>query len=81
MRLVLIEWHDANSVDGWVSDAHLENMAPTSIRSVGWIKRRTKREIVLVSHMSDDKDRGAIWTIPTGCVTKITSLKESADGR
>lgn len=76
MRIVLVEWHDANSIDGWKPAQQIDQMKPTTIQSVGWLHRRTKKETVLVSHISEDKDHGAIWTIPTGCIVRIVSLVE-----
>ena len=78
-RLVLIEWHDATSTDGWMDEKKVEEEATTLCQSVGWLVKNNKKHTTLVSHKGVDPadgDYGAIWTIPTSCIERIVDLVE-----
>ena len=47
------------------------------VESVGWIKNKTNKEIVLFSdhYLGDEEEIDRIIVIPTGCVRSITRLK------
>ena len=76
MKLVLIEWLDAVSEDkpGWKPRKKIRRQKPARIRSVGWIERKTKRFLTIVSSR-DKRDCDGDVTIPRGMILKMRTLK------
>ena len=80
-KLVLVEWQDSHSGDGWQSlDAIAAAATPVHCRSVGWIVSRENETTVLVSHISGEKNgnlrlfgKGDI-AIPNNAIVKIRPL-------
>lgn len=75
-KLVLIEWLDSSSRDGWTREKpHTEAL---KCRSVGWLMHDGKDCKTIAPHMSveDEPQRSGEMTIPTGCILKIRVLKE-----
>lgn len=77
-HMVRVEWEDSASRGSWRS-ADTEAARPRStlrIVSVGYLLRKTKREIVLFqSHDDEDKISDTV-AIPMGCVHRIRKFKE-----
>ena len=84
-KLVLIEWVDIISDDGWVTaeDCHL----PT-FYSVGWLEYRDDKVLKICNtldfddameeHKRKEKPIGyAVTCFPMGCVTNVTEIKSS----
>ena len=84
-KLVLIEWVDIISDDGWVTaeDCHL----PT-FYSVGWLEYQDDKVLkicntldfddALEEHKKKEKPIGyAVTCFPMGCVTNVTEIKSS----
>ena len=84
-KLVLIEWVDIISDDGWVTaeDCHL----PT-FYSVGWLEHRDDKVLKICNtldfddameeHKRKEKPIGyAVTCFPMGCVTNVTEVKSS----
>ena len=82
-KLVLIEWVDIISDDGWVTaeDCHL----PT-FYSVGWLEHQDDKvlkicntldfEDALEEHKKKEKPIGyAVTCFPMGCVTNVTEVR------
>jgi hypothetical protein len=82
MRLVLVEWVDSSSGDGW---RPLDELAKTAVavhcRSTGWVASDSDEAIALVSHISGERN-GNIRLFVTGdiaipkcAVVRITDLQ------
>ena len=70
-ELVLIEWQDA-----WASAS--EELHPVIHRTVGFVHRKTKDQIVLMQSYYVDEERitaNNYFGIPRGCIKKIKRLK------
>ena len=76
MKLVKVDWHDCTTRQNWIANEDACNLATISCTSVGWLLKKTRKEIVLTSMKADD-DSSCHQTIPRGCVTRITELKEA----
>ena len=63
-RLILIEWIDATTEDGWSSKEDLE---AHQIKSVGWLIKETKNEVVLAADFSPPETNRRI-AIPNGWI-------------
>ena len=82
MKLVLIEWVDSHSGRGWQEIEQLKSASELLYcRSVGWVVSENKNTIVLVPHISGEKNVGIKLcgcgdiSIPKRAVTKIRTLK------
>ena len=78
MRPVEVEWLDSVMLRfGWQEPAEYQDefSRPYLIRSVGYIVKRTKRELVLVMSWSENGQVGDGLAIPRACVRKITRLR------
>jgi hypothetical protein len=57
MKLVLVEWIDANSGKGWQPLDQIEDQAgPVHCRSVGWLVADRNGVKTLVPHISGEKN-------------------------
>lgn len=78
MRLVEVEWIDSYSGDHEWFDAR---RAPTGIkfpqmRTAGYVVFENIMGITLAMAYSTDPDQlHSLFTIPVGCITKITDIK------
>ena len=83
MDLVLVEWIDSHSGEGWQSKEELERVAePLYCRSVGWLMADRKNCKVIVPHLAGEKNGNIVLqgcgdiTIPTVAIVRITVLKK-----
>ena len=75
--LVEVTWKDAAhySRGTWMSDP--STAKPIIAKTVGYLLKRTKQEVVIAQTRSDDLDQwGGIWVIPAGWLIKVKRLKE-----
>ena len=76
MRLVLIEWLDAFTIDAWTKIKRL-TLAPdrsdSLCKTVGWLVHDGADFKVVVSSVGH-KDGAGAMTIPSGCVQRIQDL-------
>ena len=86
MKLVLVEWLDACSEkSGWHSVEFVtDRMEALHIRSVGWLARESKQEILLLPHVAGEKNKVPVnlacagdLTIPKKTIIKMTVLRKS----
>ena len=82
MKLVLIEWIDSHSGEGWQRLAEIQDTTrPTYCRSVGWLVSEAEGCKTLVPHLSGEKNEGvAIYgsgdiTIPDAAIVKLKVLR------
>jgi hypothetical protein len=81
-KIVLIEWVDSHSGRGWQDLESLEASAvPLYCRSVGWLVKETEQCVVIVPHISGEKDGHILLqgcgdiTIPTKAIVKEKILE------
>ena len=75
---VEVLWHDAHSDGGSWMEPHawLETIdSPYVVRSVGYLLRDSKREIVIAQSKTDKGRISDTITIPRGMVRRVTRLK------
>ena len=80
MKLVLIEWVDSHSCNGWHDIEDISEASElTHCRSVGWLLVDGKDCKVLVSHLAGE-GRGQSgcgdMAIPVRAITKMTVLRK-----
>ena len=76
MKLVIIEWLDAQSMadGGWQRRKDVEKLTPAVVKSVGWILEETKDHVTLIAH-DGDTEVGGDFSIPKACIKKRRVLK------
>ena len=76
---VEVEWTDAASTPGWnVLRDVLDDRGTVEVHTIGYLIRRTPKLIQLAQsyHASGDDVRlGEPFSIPRGCVRKVTRIK------
>jgi hypothetical protein len=76
--LVIVEWADAEGDNRWMSANDLEDFAASDtnvVRTVGWLVKRTKTDLILTSTMAlHDDDTNDVNRIPRGMVRKVINL-------
>lgn len=73
--LLLVTWRDAVSNHvGWEKLDTIAKQTPVTVRSVGWLLRRTRRHITLVASIVDDEGSSDV-TIPTGWIISEKEIK------
>lgn len=84
MKLVLVEWVDAHSGRGWQTMEELKNAAePLYCRSVGWIVLENADCMVVVPHVSGERNGTTALTgcgdltIPNKSIVKLTVLRKN----
>lgn len=78
-KIVYVEWIDScATVPIWMSKEDALEWSKESdsykIIQVGFILKKTKKTLLLVSRISPEQV-GGVFRIPIKCITKITSLK------
>lgn len=80
-KLVLIEWVDSHSCNGWQPLDEIASVArPVYCRSVGWVVSETKETTVLVAHVSGERNEDlrlygtGDMAIPRKAIVKTTTL-------
>lgn len=72
--LLLVTWIDAASNHcGWEKLDTIAKQSPPTVRSVGWLLRRTNRHITLVASIVGDEGSSDV-TIPTGMILSEKEL-------
>lgn len=77
MDIVLVEWVDARGVSqDWVPISEMTHGVCT-MRSVGWLAKKTAENLIIVPHMGDDPAVacGEMY-IPRKAVKRLVVLKE-----
>ncbi len=84
MKLVLIEWLDSHSGNGWRRISEIqEDGESVRCRSVGWLVSEGDGHAVIVPHLSGEADAGVVTygngdlSIPEAA---IVSMQELATG-
>jgi hypothetical protein len=83
MKLVLVEWMDSSSFNGWNSLEYIRDQSrePLFCRSVGWLVDRNRKTITLAASLSGEKNPGVRVkgsgdiSIPMKCVVRVKEVK------
>jgi len=76
MRIVEVQWEDACSNSGYYrKDKPDEEHKATICKTVGYLKRKNQKHIILVTEYFDDGESRHVHTIPRKVVKGITYLK------
>lgn len=80
-KLVLIEWLDSHSGNGWQTLNKLEEKAePLYCRSVGWLIAETRECKLIAPHIAGEQNGDIMlqgcgdMVIPTKAIVKVTTL-------
>ena len=79
MKIVLVEWNDAYEMDsGWHSLEDAKKWNLCLCYSVGYLLSENEKSIVIGADVGVgcDSDVGRVQSIPKGCISDITILKE-----
>lgn len=71
---VIVEWEDANARGGWSSKENYEEHTTVECSTVGFLLKRTQKEIVLVFTQADEDCLQGL-AIPAAWVHKVRRLK------
>ena len=76
MKLVLVEWIDSNSANGWHQrdDMLATIQGDLTCRSVGWVLLDADDRLTLVPNIAATGSVGDAMTIPKLAVVSITEL-------
>jgi len=80
-RLVVVEWIDASSFDGWRPQATMLTAVQGGLgcRSVGWILYESEDRLVLVPNLSEVGSVGDAMVIPKVAILEVIDLQEAVD--
>lgn len=74
LPLIIVEWDDVSSYDGWRDTEESKTSKPFQARMVGWEISRNKDCLVLATAFSDDECNGR-RVIPRGCIRNIRKVE------
>ena len=72
--LIIVEWDDVSSYDGWRDAEEAKDNKPFQAKMVGWEISRNKVCLVLATAFSGDECNGR-RVIPRGCIRNIRRLE------
>ena len=80
-RLVKVVWKDIQGLEAtWSSLEEIEEMAPVSIETLGWIIKEDESHLTMVSSLAADETfAGSVTSIPKGCIEDIRLVSESQE--
>lgn len=74
-RPVLVTWRDTTTRhSGWESVERAQTLIPSEVKTVGFVIRDTKTELLLVQSVADDDETMGVIAIPRGWVKKVERL-------
>lgn len=80
--ILIIEWHDAHSVDAWTAPEELENkIAPHMVRTIGFYHKTNRQNVIVCASLGindPDDDVAGVWVIPKGMIKKIEVVAKPA---
>ena len=72
--LLFVAWDDATSASGWC-DPTIRGKQSIGIVSVGWLLRKTKRELTIAQSISTNGRAGDVLTLPRGMIRHVRRLR------
>ncbi len=80
-KLLLVEWDDTTTHDGWMPMDNDYSREAMHIKSVGWKLKSSPRFLVLTPMKGDEGRCNDRQIIPRGCVRRVTEIKEPEDAK
>ena len=74
MKLVLVEWRDAHSEEGWID---FEPDETFNTYTVGYVLHETDISISLAQSIGINGETHSVMTIPKACVLNIKPIKSN----
>ncbi len=74
-RLVRVDWDDACSNDRWRAQDALLRTERVQIRTVGYVIRSNRKEMVLAQSLSEAGNISSTIAIPRSCIRKVRLLR------
>lgn len=74
-RLVEVTWMDSASNHGWFGKSDLKDVSLMEIKTVGYLVRRTSRDVALAQAYSESGRWSEIWVIPSKSVKSVRRAK------
>ncbi len=74
-HLVVVEWMDSATADGWQHEADAEKHQPSVCKTVGWLLTKNRQYITVAASQSDSGNWSQAMSIPRACVTSIRRLE------
>lgn len=73
-RMLKVEWVDSCEFGGWRDLDDVADMKPAPCTTIGYLLKEYKTHLVLASSICGSSNCSHM-SIPKGCITKITGLK------
>ena len=74
-KVVIVEWEDASSTNGYYDKEHPEKATTVQARTVGFLVERGRKVVKVCGESFEDGDFRHVHSIPRGMVRKITELR------
>lgn len=75
MKLVYVEWFDAESTDEWTFKAEVDHKIAV-VKSIGWLIHDSKKSITLAQNYDSSNDAySMLMKIPRGMIKKMKAVK------
>ena len=75
MKLILINWVDSSSSDGWQYLDSAKEHHPSNCRTVGWLLTKTKDYVTVAATQCDSELWSQLMSIPRKCITNIRIIE------
>ena len=75
-QMVVVEWQDSTSFNGWRDVGEVAELTASRIESLGFRQRDRDGCIVLAGSVSDIAHYARVEMIPKGCVKSVRRLVE-----
>lgn len=72
LRLVIVEWLDANCIGEWTSPNNW--VEPAKCKTIGWVHKDDETYVQIVATLAEDGDYNQSMTIPKGMVTSMKDV-------
>jgi hypothetical protein len=73
--IVIVEWVDAHSEDGWHDVGKAIKATPPVMHTVGYLLRQDEEVVTITATLDSESDCcSGRWTIPTCCVKSVTKV-------
>ncbi len=74
--LVQVDWQDAAGRSGWRDIEDYEDMTPVNCRSVGFLVKRNRKEVVIGLTQCEDDSLNQCIVIPVSWILKMRILRK-----
>ena len=74
-KVVEVHWNDACSMSGWRDISQYRTHKPSSVVSVGYLLKKTKKVVTLVMTQGEEDDCNGAMAIPVPWITKYRVLR------